>query len=78
MASHTVSFVIMLACTDQPSPLRWPASAMQLLPVWTATLPEASTTATWRCSRPSSPATSWARASAAVAPSRNSARASGP
>ena len=43
MASGTPSRRIMFACTDQPSPMTWPAWIIACVPVWTAMPPAAST-----------------------------------
>jgi hypothetical protein len=76
MASGTVARSIMFACTDHPSPVRWPASAMQRSPVWVATAPDASTTATWRLAANGSSEVSAASAASGASPaaSRSSRR----
>lgn len=78
IASGTVGRSIMFACTETPSPVRWPASAMHRAPVCAATPPFASTIATCRIDSPASPATSARSASAADLPPRISSRPSGP
>jgi hypothetical protein len=78
IAGQTSALAIMFAWAENPSPVTWPASAMQQSPVCAAARPWASTIPTWRTCCRASAVTSAASARSGGRPARMSSSPSGP